>query len=387
MSPAILDALPEEDLVLLEVQADANNRGPVPEWLYEAVRDPSFVVAQKVHGNRISVIVGASFLQKARNAWMMSDQKVVHQHLSGTQRRQFDPNQLEQHAPEAVVPKAVVPEEVVPEEVVPEAVVPEAVVPEAVVPEAVVPEAVEGSPEKEEEYGRAAKKRKKKASREASSEETGDLADFSDQSEMLELDAGAGLSTEAEVKEKVAGLLKDLEPEELEGEGVWPANFKFPKGYPPPPEVGALADAGPSQFPENFKFKAGYPPPPPAETDEEHNAVLAAVASAARAGALPPMTTQAIVVPSAVPGAPPIILSTYRTALEGLSPSQIAEALSTPGTMPAISSLPPASALVAAAVRAQQAQQAPMLLAGANLLMQPGTLQAPMPPPAPPLGT
>lgn len=27
MSPAILDALPEEDLVLLEVQADANNRG------------------------------------------------------------------------------------------------------------------------------------------------------------------------------------------------------------------------------------------------------------------------------------------------------------------------------------------------------------------------
>ncbi|CAK9073663.1 unnamed protein product [Durusdinium trenchii] len=160
MSPAILDALPEEDLVLLEVQADANNRGPVPEWLYEAVRDPSFVVAQKVHGNRISVIVGASFLQKARNAWMMSDQKVVHQHLSGTQRRQFDPNQLEQHAPEAVVPKAVVPEEVVPEEVVPEAVVPEAVVPEAVVPEAVVPEAVEGSPEKEEEYGRAAKKTK-----------------------------------------------------------------------------------------------------------------------------------------------------------------------------------------------------------------------------------
>eukprot|EP00435_Cladocopium_sp_Y103_P013968 s625_g3.t1 len=137
----------------------------------------------------------------------------------------------------------------------------------------------------------------------------------------------------------------DRAEEELQERDPLPANFKFPQagfrslqpwypGYPPPDQVsGEIED-----FPALSASVA---------TEEEKAAVLAAVASAAAAGALPPGTKQAVVIPSAVGGAP-IVLSTYRTALEGMSASQIAEALSEQ-VLPARSSLPPASALIAAA--------------------------------------
>ena len=181
------------------------------------------------------------------------------------------------------------------------------------------------------------------------------------------------LSSQKKVLEKVAELIDDIEgqkkkkkDEKEPGPDVaeLPANFKFPRGYPPP-ESEARSSA---EFPGNFKFPAGYPPPPDESVpDEEKAAAIAAVASAAVAGALPPGTTQAIVVPSAVPGAPPIVFSTYRTALEGLSPSEIAEALSTPCLSPG--TLPPASALLAAAFALQQPSHPGM---------------GPLPPPPPP---
>lgn len=127
-----------------------------------------------------------------------------------------------------------------------------------------------------------------------------------------------------------------------------PANFKFPKGYPPPrPEK----EAPPSTFPANFRFPMGYPPPKPgsahtattssaataapavaasptvtgpahtaplkasapsacAENSQDVNAsAIAAVATAAASGSLPPGTTQVVVVPSQNPGEAPLILS------------------------------------------------------------------------------
>ncbi|OLQ14736.1 hypothetical protein AK812_SmicGene1094 [Symbiodinium microadriaticum] len=106
-----------------------------------------------------------------------------------------------------------------------------------------------------------------------------------------------------------------------------PADFKFPKGYPPPPPDAEL--------PADFKFPKGYPPPPgepnvnsSGASGAEATAVVAAVLAADTAGALPPGTAQAVVVPSAVAGGAPIVLSTRGTALEGKNPEEIAEALS-----------------------------------------------------------
>lgn len=165
----------------------------------------------------------------------------------------------------------------------------------------------------------------------------------------------------------------DKAEEELQERDPLPANFKFPQGYPPPPPTSTTPG---SQFPGNFKFPAGYPPPDQASvaTEEEKAAVLAAVASAAAAGALPSGTKQAVVIPSAVGGAP-IVLSTYRTALEGMSASQIAEALSEQ-VLPARSSLPPASALIAAAgaAAARLPVQQPLLMPGAFLPVAPLSL-------------
>lgn len=155
-----------------------------------------------------------------------------------------------------------------------------------------------------------------------------------------------------------------------------PANFKFPKGYPPPrPEK----ETPPSTFPANFKFPMGYPPPKPGasltatastataspsvvasttvtvpanaalpkasasstpvENSQDVNAsAIAAVATAAASGSLPPGTTQVVVVPSQNPGEAPLILSLQGGDLSTLLSLLQSPAVAAPSTSTALPS-------------------------------------------------